>query len=64
MTPLVAAVVSLALPMLVLWLACGAVFVATQASLALTLWGRLVLPAMVSAFALVSLGLYHLMVQP
>ena len=64
MSPLVAAVVSMALPVPVLWLACGAVFVGTGASLALTFWGRLFVPSMVCVIALVSLGLYHLMVQP
>ena len=67
MTPLVAAVVSLALPVLAADAALAVLCFALEGEAkrwAVIWWARLFKPATVSAFALVSLGLYHLMVQP
>ena len=67
MTPLVAAVVSLALPPIVLEAVLVVVFFAMDGpaeDLAERAAVKAFWPAFLGAFALVSLGLYHLMVQP
>ena len=67
MSPLVAAVVSLALPILATDALLAVLCFAVEGEAkrwAVIWWARFFYPAMVAAFTLVSLGLYHLMVQP
>jgi hypothetical protein len=63
MTPLVAAVVSLALPVIVLELLAATLWVGAGQKWALSLAAVLAVPSVLAFFALSSLGLYHLLVQ-